>query len=228
MLSAVRLVALAASCAVGLIALPATASAVANAAPVCTTINDTVRAGPDAQRLIDLTAACSDADLDPLTYTAADDQSAEHGTLSTGDPTLGGGIYDGPTAYTSSTAYTDSFDVIVSDGTPADDQTLTVNVQVTPDAAPVCTVAPGDDHQTVAHDQVTILIPISCSDANGDPFNVFLHGREGETPGFAGLDDNANATLIKTITVKVAVKTTNPTTGKTVTTTTTVKVKVPR
>jgi hypothetical protein len=53
--------------------------------------DDTVRAGPDAQRLIDLTTACSDADHDPLTYTPADDQSAEYGTLSTGDPTLGEG-----------------------------------------------------------------------------------------------------------------------------------------
>lgn len=170
-----------------------------NSSPECDpSVDVTVRAGANAQLPIDLTSACSDPDLgDALNYTAPADQTSNHGTLATADPTLGQATYALASAHFSSASpFVDSFAVTVSDGDTSDDQVLTVNVTVTPDAPPICTIASGDDHKTVAHEQQTITIPISCSDADSDAFTVSLPNRTGSEPGVAQLDSTSNPTHI--------------------------------
>ncbi|HEY1480142.1 MAG TPA: Ig-like domain-containing protein [Gaiellales bacterium] len=178
---------------------------VKDSAPTCTVVTTTMRSGPGAQTgPFDLASACHDSDGDPMTFEAPDDQSADHGLLDTGDPTAGTATYfEDSGTYAQPTPFTDSFSVGVSDGAidgngDAIVTSLTVHVVVSPDHAPVCSVLPANDFRHVAHSHVTITIPFSCSDADGDSFSVALGPRPDITPGDAVLNDAGTAIVYTT------------------------------
>ncbi|MDQ1464195.1 MAG: hypothetical protein QOC73_1136 [Actinomycetota bacterium] len=176
-------------------ALPTTFTfVVTDAPPACTTINDTMQGGQDEQLLVDYTAACSDANGDTLSYVVNDSTGAS-GTLDDGNP----GIYnESSDHFEDTTPFTDTFQVTVSDGNPANDTNETVHILVTPNHPPTCTVVSGDDHQSVAHNGDAIAIRIVCADQDtsflpqNDEFSVWFDPNALSTQGFARLNDNSN------------------------------------
>jgi hypothetical protein len=159
---------------------------VTDAAPVCSTINETLQGGQDEQLILDFAAHCSDVNGDSLEYTV--DSSGASGTLDFS------GIYDeSPDHYEDTTSFTDTFQVSASDGTS--DTPFTVHILVTPNHPPTCTVNSGDDGQNVVHGGASITIGIHCSDQDtstltqNDEFNVWFDEDALSTQGSARLND---------------------------------------
>jgi hypothetical protein len=166
---------------------------VTDAAPACTPLNETVQGGQDAAITFSFEPRCSDAD-DSLTYTVDDSSSVANGFLSiTGNQA----DYNEASSDAADTAsFTDTFQVVVSDGNPDHVITVPVTVTVNPDHAPVCTTVSGDDNQSVVHGDHSIAIRIVCSDPDtasnpGDAnFSVSLDFDSLPTQGYAELNEN--------------------------------------
>jgi hypothetical protein len=167
---------------------------VTDAAPVCTPINENLQGGLDEQLFVDYSASCSDPDGDTLSYTVTDSSGAS-GTLDDGNP----GLYNESADHADDTTqFTDSFQVTVSDGNPDDDTIEAVNITVTPNHPPTCTIDSGDDHQSALHGGDSITIGIHCSDPDSsvlpqnDDFSVWIDSESLATQGFAQLNDNSD------------------------------------
>jgi hypothetical protein len=173
---------------------------VTDATPVCTPINETLQGGQDAALTIDFAASCSDADNATLTYRAADGATGADGTYGTYSITDNQGDYreGSDSAASLTTPVTETFQVEVIDGNPDHVVTVPVTITINPDHAPVCTVASGDDNQSVVHGNNSITIGIVCADPDsgvnpGDAnFAVGLDQNALSTQGSASINDAQN------------------------------------
>jgi hypothetical protein len=173
---------------------------VTDATPVCAPVDKTLQGGQDAELSFSFAASCSDAD-DTLTYTAEDGSDGANGAYGILSITGNEADYREGSSHAGATApLTETFQVIVSDGNPDLDHTVTVPLTITidPDHPPVCTTVSGDDNQSVVHGNTSIAIRIVCSDPDATVrpddanFSVSLDFDSLPTQGNAELNDAGN------------------------------------